>query len=206
MKKILIPALCTFCITPAIADEAVVRPYIGANINFDFISYSPYMEDVMDNSGLHFSDSYFGIGLEAGVKFGDKNNIWNGGVAIAYDYAFDTSASVTNSYINNAGSCFSAWNIGFDNYIRVDDKDSKRTDLIFGIGVGKGTERSYWSIPDFITVDEKESTTMIVLKFGTNIRLNETVDWYTTLRDFIPSKDEIIKNVISIQTGIKLNF
>ena len=206
MKKIIIPALCAFCITPAIADDTIVRPYIGANINADFISYSAEMDEVMDYVGLHFSDSYFGIGLEGGVKFGSTNNIWNGGLAVAYDYAFDTSASVTNSYIKNAESGFSAWNIGFDNYIRVDNKDNKRTDLIFGIGIGKGTERSYWSVPDVITVDEKESTTMFVLKFGTNIQLNETVDWYTTLRDFIPSKDEIIKNVISIQTGIKLNF
>lgn len=206
MKKLLIPGLCAFCISPAIADDIIVNPYIGAGLNVNFASYSSDMEYAMDYFGVDLPTSYFGLGVEGGIKIGYKKNVWNGGLSIAYDYIFDSSAVIENPYIEDVGVGFSAWNIGFDNYIRIAKEDDKRTDLIVGIGVGQATERISIEAPGVLSLDDSSDSTVVVLKFGTNIPLSETVDWSTTIRAFIPSKDYDVSSVISVQTGIKLNF
>ena len=59
MKKILVPGLCALCLTPAIADDFQVRPYIGGNLSVNFASYSAEVNDVADYYGFNLPDVYF---------------------------------------------------------------------------------------------------------------------------------------------------
>ena len=206
MKRMFIcGALCAMCTNFAFAKEASMRPYIGGSINYNFVSFSSEAEETMDWLGLDLADGYFGVGLEGGIRFGGTKDIWNGGLSFAYDYTFDTDAGVYNMYIDEVKTGFSAWNIGFDNYIRVNEENDKRYDLVLGLGFGQATERVHIS-GSGITEDYSGDGGVFVLKFGTNIQLSEQFDWYTTIRGFIPTKTGDVEHIISVQTGIKFNF
>jgi len=193
--------------SPAVASENMtIKPYIGANLNTAFVSYSNDTEDVMDYYGIDLPTAYFGVGFEGGLRFGNIKETWNGGLALTYDYLFDSQAAVDNLYINEVEVGFSAWTIGFDNYIRIAKEDNKRTDLILGVGFGQATERINIS---GMGLSEKYSDDggIFVLKFGANIQIAEYVDWSTTIRGFIPTgEDTDVDVIIAVQTGLKLHF
>ena len=197
--------LWAMCINPVLATEGLVRPYVGGSINYNLVSFSSDVDEAMSYYGINLSKGYFGFGLEGGIKFGDEKNIWNGGLSFAYDYIFDSSASVSNIYIDEVKTGFSAWNIGFDNYIRVGKEKGKRYDLILGLGLGQATERVHIT-GSGITEDYSDNGGVFVLKFGTNIQLNDQFDWYTSIRLFNPTKTGDVENIISVQTGVKFNF
>lgn len=205
MKKIIIPTLCILCVTPAIAENLYISPYIGASIGIVLPQYNHTLEKWVRYINVDLPSSYFGFGFETGIKLGDCTKIVNHGLSFTYDYVFDNNAEIDDINIDIAKIGFSAWNIGLDNYVRVAKFEDKQMDLIFGIGVGKATERAHIESDyyNFYYKDRGESD-IIVLKFGTNIQVGEQTDWYTTIRGFIPlEENEDIDSIISIQTGLK---
>ena len=205
MKKILIIGIATACINSSFAKDADLRPYVGGNINYNFVSFSSTVEDMMSYYDVSLSEGYFGVGLEGGIKFGNIKNTWNGGILFAYDYLFDSSASVYDLYIDDVKTGFSAWNVGFDNYIKLDEENNNRYDLILGLGFGQATERIKISGTG-LTENYSDDGGVFVLKLGTNIQINEKLDWYASIRGFIPTKSGDVEHIISMQTGIKFNF
>lgn len=179
--------------------------YIGANINYNVMSYN----SEMSLPYTKFPESYWGAGAELGIKFGEKNNKWNCGLLIAYDYLYDKEIYTLDYPIAKIG--FSSIGIGFDNYIEISNQDNKRTDFVLGVGIAKATERASIDIPgfyDFSGYHENESLkdNVFLLKLGVNTQMTENMDWYMSARFFIPKKDTGIDFVSSVQTGIKFNF
>lgn len=208
MKKLLVSGLCALCISPAMADDTKsVRPYFGVNISFNFPDYSSRANDIANWIDLSFPSNHIGLGFETGIKFDNNNKKVVQGFSFAYDYIVNKSMSIRDLYISKAEIGFSAWNISFDNYIKM-SKDEK-VNLVFGIGLGQATERlrivgtDYYDVTDF---NIKAEGDVVVLKFGTNIQLDKDIDWYTILREIIPVDKADIKSMLSIQTGIKFNF
>ena len=205
MKKILFPIVGILYVGSAFAEGKFVNPYIGVNANFNTITYSPDMTALAARIGVDLPVFYMGVGLEGGIKLGRRNYIYNSGFSFAYDYVFNSSATIKNIYIDEVEMGFSDWNIGFDNYVRVSNEDSKRTDLILGVGIGQAHERI--SIKALgVSENKSQSDEIFVVKLGSSTQLSKNVDSYVVLRSFIPFDDGDIKYVVSFQLGIKLHF
>lgn len=207
MKKILFPAICAMCITPSFAD---FYPYIGGNIDWTYANFDSEVKQTMDNCGIELETINFGLGTEAGVVFDLYHDIYRGGVSITYDYLFDKNAYVSNSALSNMSASvstgFSAVGFEFDNYIRVNEENAKRTDLIFGIGFANAKERIRVNIPGVYSDNISDDANTFVFKFGMNGQITNHTDLYLAIRDFIPMKDIEIKSVFLLQTGFKLHF
>ena len=207
MKRTLIcGVLFAMCTNFAFAEDLAISPYLGGSINYSLVSFSSAAEETMSLLGVDLANGYFGVGLEGGIRFGGKKDIWNGGLSFTYDYLLDSSAtSIYSMYIDEINTGFSAWNIGFDNYIKLANKKHKRYDLVLGLGIGQAKERV-----DISGMGMSENYSgdggIFVLKIGSNIQLDDHFDWYTTIRGFIPTKRGDVEHIISVQTGIKINF
>lgn len=200
MKKFLFLGICALCVSPALADKGIIKPYVGGGVGFVFPQYNKNLKDIAEYADLDLPSSYFGLGVEAGMNFDVDTKILNHGISFSYDYIFDTD--VGNSVVDEKFG-FSAWNVAFDNYVRIGKINNNKIDLMFGIGVGNAVERAKSPYYGLL----KENSDVVVLKFGTDIQIAEYTDWYTTLRGFIPlEENDDINSIISIQTGLRYNF
>ena len=205
MKKILFPIVGILCVSSAFAEDKFVNPYIGANANFNTVTYGSDMNALAAMIGVDLPVFYMGVGLEGGIKLGNKKHIYNSGFSFAYDYIFNSSAGIENAYIDKAEMGFSDWNVGFDNYIRISNEDNKRTDLILGVGIGQAHERI--SIKALgISENISNSDEVFVVKLGSSTQLSKNIDSYVVLRSFMPFNNGDIKYVVSFQLGVKFHF
>ncbi len=183
-------------------NDTDTHAYIGANLNYNIASYNfevPYTK---------FPESYFGLGLELGARFGEYNNIWNGGVSVSYDYLSESEINVLGYKIGTLG--FSSIGLNFDNYIKILEQDNKRCDFILGIGISQAIMKTSIDFNDYgydMQEKEQEKGNALVFKIGTNMQIDKGFDWYITSRWFVPKEeDSLIDFIMSIQTGIKLYF
>lgn len=218
MKKILI--ICSYAVLamkclPSYSME--LKPFIGFNIAANGVVYSDELNDMSDDANIDLPTAFFSAGAEAGLKF-KTNNIWNGAITLAYDYAFDSEADTdSNPYINSMNMGFSAISATFDNYIRVSRDAAHRQDIVVGVGVARATERVEATLVNteynnellntkYSNISEKDRATTFVLKIGYNYQLSNNAEWYLNGRWFIPSSDREVEALFNADVGLRFVF
>lgn len=198
MKKILLPAICTMCITPAFAMD--VQPYIGLNLGASYVGWSDEAKKVANDMNIELGEANVTAGLDTGIRF-KTSKIWNGAVSVSYDYLFDSEAAESNIYINKVTNGFSMISVGMDNYIRLGHAQ-KRNDLILGLGVARVTERVKINY-----VEDTDSGRAAVFKVGFNREFLKYLDWYVASKIFVPFSDKSDTDaIITFTGGFKLHF
>lgn len=207
MKKLLTFGLCSFVLTPCFATE--IKPFIGANLALSTISWTN--EAIKAGADLwDLPISTFGMGVDGGVKFAN-DTIYNCGITLAYDYTFDTKATIHSNakpYIQSLTFGLSSFSATFDNYIRISGEEEHRQDIVLGLGIASMTERvkltptSFGIYEGLTPINETGSGGATVLKIGYNENFGK-FDIYTNLRFFFPGDNEDEKD---IQTILQFNF
>lgn len=212
MKKILCAGLGMFSmlnITSAFAMD--IRPFIGLNIAANAASWQDEADAAAKNLGVDLPTGFYGLGLDAGVVFAN-DNIYNAGVALSYDYAFDSNADLSvagklNFHSVKAG--FSALSATFDNYIRVSNSESKRKDIVIGVGIARMEERMEIKPTVLIgwpDIKDKYHENVFVFKFGYNQQLETNLDWYINTRWFFTHKASDWNSMLGVNTGLRYVF
>lgn len=210
MKKTLLFALATMVsVNSAIAVEnkSKFNWFAGGSAAISNITWDDDVVDFLDP--IEISETNFSLGAEIGGKFGDYNNIYNFGLTINYDYLFDSNANIPAPYssvILKITTGFSALSASFDNYIRIDSTNNKRSDLVFGLGFARITERVFIKdTSDYYSDDDSGGA--MVLKLGINSELTNYLDWNINLRAFIPTNsDSDVDLLTNISVGLKFKF
>lgn len=214
MKRILvlgIGAVSILTINSVSATE--IKPFIGLDVAISGVSWQDKVDQVNKNVGIELPDSFFGLGLDAGVKFANKN-MYNAGISLAYDYAFDSDAELNyfaQQYVTSMKTGFSAASIVFDNYIRVSSSE-KRKDIVLGLGIARTEERGKVETTilgknnGIIDETEKFHENVAVFKLGYNQQLENNLDWYINTRWFFPHSKSDMDAVLNLNTGIRYVF
>ena len=205
MKKILTACSCAaLALTSFPSYSMDVKPFFGINLAANGVSYSDDLNDYADDLDIELPTGFLGAGAEAGIKFATQN-VWNGGITLAYDYVFDSEADTDdNPYIYSMNIGFSAISATFDNYIRVSGNTLQRQDIVLGLGVARATERV--KIIALNDVKEEDDATTLVLKVGYNHQFSDNVEWYLNGRWFIPSSDSEVKALFNANIGLRFTF
>jgi len=214
MKKFLVlGAVSILTINSALATE--IKPFIGANIALNSVSWDEKVEKDLKNINLDLPTAFLGLGAEAGIRLKTKD-IYNPGVTLAYDYAFDSAADIgwpANELFHSVEFGFSAISATFDNYIRFSGVSAKRSDIVLGIGLANITERGdirytdYAKFLGFVDKKETDNGTAVVLKAGFNFELSYKVDFYAGGRWFVPtSSNGDIDDLFNLNAGIRYVF
>lgn len=217
MKKLIIPVLVIMIsASGAIAQEQnqKIHWFVGGNA---LISNTIWSDDVADAiSPIKLAETNFGLGAEAGGKFGGYNNIYNLGLTFNYDYLFDAGADIPSPYdsiFSEITTGFSAISASFDNYVRIDTTENKRTDLVLGIGYTRATERgamkttAYGQLNGYYDDSSKEDGDVVVFKLGVNSELTNYLDWSVSLRAFVPTNSDSDMDLAAIlSAGLRFKF
>lgn len=160
MKKtmLLVGLLAT---SPALA-EMPVNFFVGGNLGLSSISYTDYYDD------KYAPDTFFKIGLEGGLKFGNTKNIYNIGITGFYDYVFPSKFDpVFTLYLgaDSASVNYSVFGASLDNYIRIDNTSGTSTFLVLGLGYSFENQTINVKSGGF-SVDVNDDTKALFLKAG----------------------------------------
>lgn len=212
MKKFLVfGAVSILTINCALATE--IRPFIGLDIAVSGVSWQDKVDQVNKNAGIELPDGFYGLGLDAGVRFANKN-MYNAGLSLAYDYSFDADAKLNyfaQQYVTSLKTSFSAASIIFDNYIRVSSSE-KRKDIVLGLGLARTEEKgelkttALGKLNGLSDETEKYHETIVVFKLGYNQQLENNLDWYINTRWFFPHNASDMEAVLNLNTGIRYVF
>lgn len=214
MKKFLVfGAASILTINSALATE--IKPFIGVNLALNGISWNGKVEKPLKDANMDLPTSFFGLGAEAGVRL-KTDGIYNPGITLAYDYAFDSSADIkwpANEVFYSFDAGFSAISATFDNYIRFSGNAEKRSDVVLGIGLANATERiemrttAYAKTLGYMDEKGKDDGTFIVLKAGFNFELSDKIDFYTNGRWFVPTaSDGDVDALFNLDAGLRFVF
>ena len=108
------------------------NPFIGANMGIAGINYSNEAENV----DADLPSDFFVFGIEGGVRFGDYNKIYNGGVTLNIDMTDKEKIREKFSDTKLANIKTFAMSATYDNYLRLSGDKTSRIDLVLGAGLG----------------------------------------------------------------------
>lgn len=216
MKKILLVGVSAISmLSIENVNAADIKPFIGGNVAINGVIWSNDADQNTRDIGIDLPDAFIGLGLEAGVKF-VNNNIYNAGITLVYDYAFDSEAkldSYIKQYYYDVSTGFSSISVTFDNYIRISGEKAHRRDIVLGVGLANGTERIsvkttyYGEVNGLKDVKEKDDGRAFVLKIGYNHQMADNIDWYVNGRTFIFSGgDKDVNSMFNFSTGLRYVF
>ena len=193
-----------------------IKPFIGANFALTGAVWTESTKDATEDL-FDLPTSFWGFGFDVGARFAN-NNMYNCGLTLAYDYVLDSKADIKSSakpYLLSVETGFSAFSFTFDNYLRVSEKDEKRSDVVLGIGIANVKERAYL-LPTLAgeaigieKTEEHDTGGAFVFKIGYNSKINENTDWSVMGRWFITSGDsneKDIETMFNLSFGLRYSF
>ena len=197
------------------ANASDIKLFVGGNIALNSVSWDEKVEKHFKDGNLKLPENFFGLGAEAGARL-KTNGIYNPGITLAYDYAFDSAADIkypAKAIISSLDVGFSAISGTFDNYIRFSGKSARRSDIVLGIGLANVTERAdirYTPAGHFIGYTDRkgdDNGTFVVLKVGFNFEITDHVDFYANGRWFAPTKSNgDLDALFNLNAGIRYVF
>ncbi len=216
MKKYLTSALIASLFGIANANATDVKPFFGANFALTGVVWTESTKDATEDV-FDLPTSFWGFGFDFGARF-TNDNMYNCGLTLAYDYVLDSKAnikSIAKPYILSVETGFSAFSLTFDNYLRVSEKDEKRSDIVLGIGMASVKERAYLlptaagELNGIEKTDEHDTGGAFVFKVGYNSKINDNVDWGITGRWFITygdSNEKDVETMFNLSFGLRYTF
>ncbi len=210
MKKIfLTTGLLSVLTAPAMAE---VKWFVGAGLGYAEPVFSDIVEDQIDDDFWDDESGTMSMSLTGGMRFGDREKIYNGGVSATLAYMpklGQLSDGNQNPYYMDAELDFSTLYISYDNYIRISDDAKYRTDFIISVGLGYGWIEESLKVPGYGTETYDDDGMLAVLKFGFGGETVVTGLGWTVTASFIglnADSDADLQGNFSLDFGIKYTF
>lgn len=209
MKKIILTTgLLSVLTAPAFAQ---VKWFVGGGLGYAAPVFSDIVDDLVDEHYLEDESGTLAFNLMGGMRFGDHDKIYNGGVSAHYSYMADLghmTDDYNNPYYMDATLDFSTFYFSYDNYIRVSGDSEYRTDFIASIGLGMG-----WMSENLTSggyYEEYEDDGMLVsLKFGFGGETKvEGLGWKAALNYIFlnAEEDADLQGSVGFDIGVSYTF
>jgi hypothetical protein len=186
--KIVLTSVSALLLSVAGANALEFRPFIGATIGLNELVYSDAMDDYARASQIDLPEDldFVAFGLEAGIRFGAHNQIYNGGFTLAVDTTStsDVEEKFTDRKVADLSSSY--FTATYDNYIRLSGDKLKRIDLI--VGVGAGSMEYKMEYKDSGLSDDTIYSPIAVMKIGADFEVTKSLTLSATTRIFIPTR------------------
>ncbi len=209
MKKLFLTTglLAVFSV-PAFAE---IKWSIGGGVGYATPIFSDIIDDLIDEDFAEDKSGTLSFNITGGMRFGERDKIYNGGVSATYSYMSDLGHlkdGYNNPYYMDATLDFSSFYLTYDNYIRLSGDAERRIDLVASLGFGMG-----W-INESITSGTYQETyeddgMLLVMKLGiAGETSTEGLGWYAGW-NFISlnaEDDADLQGSIGFDLGVKYTF
>lgn len=209
MKKLfLTTGLLSILSVPAMAE---VKWFVGGGLGYETPVFSDLVYDLIDDHFYKDNSGALSFNLTGGMRFGEYNKIYNGGVSATFSYMLDLGKlkeDYNNPYYMDVTLDFSTFYFTYDNYIRVSGDSKYRTDFVASIGLGMG-----WMSEDLQSGSYYESFEddgmLFVMKLGF---VGETkfdgFSWYADLNSISLNADDDadLQGSLGFDVGVKYTF
>lgn len=209
MKKIfLTTGLLSILSAPAMAE---VKWFVGGALGYALPVYSDDVDDLIDDHYFEDNSGTISFNLMGGMRFGEYEKIYNGGVSATYSYMPDLGMlkdDYNNPYYMDATLDFSTLYITYDNYIRVSGDSQYRTDFVASLGLGMGWVSEELKSGSYYEKYEDDGL-LLVMKFGfTGETIVEGLGWNAGLSIIAlnAEDDADLQGSISFDIGVKYTF
>ena len=184
-SNILLTSLASLLVVSG-ANATEYKPFVGATMGFQGVSYSSEIEDAARDSSLNLPDNFFTFGLEGGIRYGAHSAIYNGGFTINVDTT--TGSNIENKFTDAKFAEVKTFNMSatYDNYFRISGDKIKRIDLVLGAGVG--TMNYDIDYKNNMIDDETVWSPMLAFKVGLDFEMTQNLTLSATTRLFTPTR------------------
>ena len=183
--KILLTSMTALLATFAGANALEYNPFVGATMGIQGALYSDDAKDMERANHIDLPTDFFAFGLEAGVRAGSHDRVYNGGITLGATKS--TYSKVEHKYSDKRVASTDLLNISatYDNYIRVSGDKARRIDLVLGAGAGV---MAYHTDP----IDADDETVWSFapeFKIGMDFELTKHISLSANFRTFVPMRD-----------------
>ena len=135
-SNIILSSTAAILVSVAGASALEYRPFVGATMGLQGGIYSDSAKDLERSMHMDLPTDFFMFGIESGVRFGEYNKIYNGGLTLSATKT--TYSKVKEKYTEVRVADIDSFNISatYDNFIRISGDKESRIDLVLGIGAG----------------------------------------------------------------------
>lgn len=166
MKKIfLTTSLLSILSMPAMAE---VKWFVGGGLGYATPVLSDTLDELIDEDYLKDDSGTLSFNLMGGMRFGERDKIYNGGVSATYSYMADlvqVKDGYYSPYFIDGTLDFSTLYFSYDNYIRLSGDSEYRTDFVASVGLGMGWISESVTSGGYTASLEDEGL-IFILKFG----------------------------------------
>ena len=223
MKKILtgagtvVLAILTSAPCSAETGDSWTKFFVGADIGYAIPAYGRDVEDFVSDGTLSDKSFVWVPTVKAGLKFGHNDSIYNGGITASYakysgirfEEGWDAKRSGYDITVKMDASVL---HVTYDNYLRVYDEGGKRTDIVIGLGFGRGSVKESMKITLFgYGVDESDTDSGSVSVFKIGL-VGDTAAKGLAYSIFLTSvatsndKNDDLQGLVSFDFGLRYTF
>lgn len=167
MKRIFLVTTAVALFTAPVLAET--KWFVGANLGYAEPILSDELDDQIDDKLWDDDSGTLAVSLTGGMRFGEFDKIYNGGVSVTLSYMPDLmrlSDGDMNPYYMDAELDFTTLYISYDNYIRLSGDFKYRTDFIASVGLGVGWLDETLDVNGYGRESYSDEGMLLVLKFG----------------------------------------
>lgn len=180
-SNIMLTSAAALLVSVAGANAMEYRPFVGASMGLQGVVYSDSMKDLERVNGIDLPTDFFVFGIESGVRAGEYNQIYNGGLTLSATKT--TYSKIQDKFTDTRLASADMFNISatYDNYIRISGDKANRIDLVLGAGLGAMA----------FHVDDDSNTQWSFapeIKAGMDFELTHNVTLSATARAIIPTR------------------
>lgn len=210
MKKLfLTSALLSVMAMPALAET---KWFVGANVGYAEPVFSDVVDDQIDNDFWKDESGTVALSMTAGMRFGEHDKIYNGGVSATLSYMPDLGqlkdGDASPLYMD-AELDFTTLYLSYDNYIKLSGDSKYRTDFIASVGLGYGWLEESLSIKGYGNETFDDDAMVLVLKFGFGGETKFSgLGWNVMLNMTVPNAedDADLQGSYGIDFGVRYTF
>lgn len=167
MKKLfLTTGLLSVLSMPALAET---KWFVGGSLGYAAPVFSDLIDNQIDDDFWKDDSGTLAMSLTGGMRFGDYNKIYNGGVSATFSYIPELgklSDGDANPLYMDAELDFSTLYVSYDNYVRLSGDSKCRTDFIASVGLGFGWLEETLKVPGYGSESYDDNAALVVLKLG----------------------------------------
>lgn len=167
MKKIvMMTSMFAVLGTSAIAET---RWFVGGDLGYASPVMSDTLEDLVDEDFLKENNGSVSVSLMGGMRFGDVDKVYNGGVSVKLSYMPDIISVKDGGelpYYLDGELDFTTLYVSYDNYVRLSGDEKYRTDLVASIGLGYGWIEETVHVDGYVPVSLDDDGMLVSFRLG----------------------------------------
>lgn len=183
-SKIFLTGIAAIMASVAGASAVEYHPFIGATMGFTGADYSKEADNKARLYEIDLPTDFFSYGIEAGVRFGAHDEIYNGGITLNMDKT--SGEKIAEKFMDlSVGKLHTlVMSATYDNYIRISGDKKSRIDMVLGAGVGSMNYVFDWKEDPNETV----YSPLFAFKAGLDFELTDYITLSATGRLFTPTR------------------